>query len=47
LLLANPSLRLEDVRALLGLVTERGFDRAQDLVRKFDALIDEVRDESV
>jgi predicted nucleotidyltransferase len=47
LLLANPSLHFEDVRALLGLIAERGFDRTQDLVKKFDALIDEVRDGSV
>lgn len=47
LMLANPSLRLEDVRALLGLIAERGFDRTQNLIKKFDALIEEVRDESV
>lgn len=47
LLLANPSLRLEDVRDLLDLIARRGFDREQDLARKLDALIDEVRDERV
>jgi predicted nucleotidyltransferase len=47
LLLANPSLRLEDVRDLLALIAKRGFDRTQDLVRKLDALIAEVQDQSV
>jgi hypothetical protein len=47
LLLANPSLQFEDVRALLALIAKRGFDRTQDLVRKLDALIAEVQDQSV
>lgn len=43
LLLANPSLAIGDVRATLGLITERGFDRSQDLAGKLEALIEDVK----
>ncbi len=43
LLLINPSLDLADVRALLGLIAQRGFDRGQDLAQKLDALVRDVR----
>jgi predicted nucleotidyltransferase len=44
LLLTNPALDIEAVRALLQEITRRGYHRAQDLVAKLDAVLTEVRD---
>lgn len=43
LLIVNPSLALGEVRGLLELITQRGFNRGQDLTGKLDALVEEVR----
>jgi hypothetical protein len=43
LLLTNPTLALGEVRALLGLIAQRGFDRGQDLEHKLVVLLEEVR----
>jgi hypothetical protein len=42
LVLANPNLDLDAVRATLRLITERGYDRGQDLQAKLDALLADV-----
>jgi predicted nucleotidyltransferase len=39
LVLFNPGLRLDDVRDSLALITERGFDRGQDLAAKLDEVL--------
>ena len=43
LLLYNPALDLAAVRAALALVTERGYDRNQDLGNKLDDLLNSLR----
>jgi len=43
LLLTNPTLALGEVRALLSLIAQRGFDRGQDLEHKLAVLLEEVR----
>ncbi len=42
LILVNPSLALDEVRALLAIIARRGFDRGEDLPAKLGALLDEV-----
>jgi len=39
LVLANPTLELAEVRALLALITSRGYERGQDLSAKLDELL--------